>query len=71
MEVKNCDLTESELPACSVEWLQKRKQLVVGCYELVDGSTSERRGQMQFYSLNEQNKLTLGIDFKSSLFRRF
>ena len=60
MTVTECDVTEAELPACSVEWLKKRDTLAVGCYELVDGCTSERRGKLELYTINDKNKLTKG-----------
>jgi len=53
---KNTDLIEAEMPACSVEWLSDQQLLAVGCYELVDGETSERKGKIEFYSIDEHGK---------------
>jgi len=53
---KQTDLIEAEMPACSVEWLPDQELLAVGCYELVDGETSERKGKIEFYSIDEQGK---------------
>ena len=53
---KKTDLIEAEMPACSVEWLPDQQLLAVGCYELVDGETSERKGKIEFYSIDEHGK---------------
>jgi len=60
MTVAQVDILEADLPACSIEWLKKRDKLAVGCYELVDGCTSERRGKLELYSISDKNKLTKG-----------
>ena len=63
MKATECDIIDAELPACSVEWLEKRDRLAVGCYELVDGTTSERKGKLEFYSISDENKLIIGNEF--------
>ena len=64
--VSECDVVNVSLPSCSVEWDKKRKILAVGCYELIDGSTSERKGKLEFYSITEHNKLKLGNEYEIS-----
>ena len=54
------DVVEAQLPACSVELVATNQHLAVGCYELVDGETSERKGALELYSVSEDEKLVLG-----------
>ena len=63
MKIEECDVVEAEMPACSAEWSKSKKQLAIGCYELVDGTTSERGGKLEFYKI-EDKKLIKDNDIK-------
>ena len=56
MEVVQNDLIETEYPVCSVEYCEKTNCIYTGAYELLDGETSERKGKLVKYEINEEKK---------------
>merc|ERR1711990_1050106 len=56
MEIVKQDLIETEYPVCSVEYDSLRGVVYTGSYQLLDGEKSERKGKIEKYKINEENK---------------